>query len=237
MNLYRRLSLVALLLAHLVPLLGCLLWGWDAGHLVLLFWFENVVIGGYNVIKMLSLPGGGNPIKHGGKLFLVPFFMLHYGGFCAVHGMFVILLSSGGLGSSSGNVAKTLGMNDVWGWGPLVFVGLFIQVVRHAWDMLGPEGVWGVWALVTSHGISLMLHYFLGGENQRATLSGLMMAPYARIVVLHIAIIAAAVPVMMMGSPVALLTLLVIGKVLLDAHLHLKSHRDTPGQTDHSPVP
>src|SRR5690606_24260236 len=82
----RTLALAALVAANLLPLVGVLLWGWDVGALVVLYWSENLIIGAYTLIKMLvASPLGG--------LFSGLFFLIHYGGFCAVHGAFVLILA------------------------------------------------------------------------------------------------------------------------------------------------
>lgn len=52
-----------------------------------------------------------------------------------------------------------------------------------------------------------------------------MAAPYGRIVVLHIAILFGALVITALGSPVFLLILLIIGKIVLDVKLHQRSHR------------
>ncbi len=81
-------SVVSLVAVNLLPVVGVLFWGWDAGAIVLLYWSENLVVGIYNVLKMACVkvePAAANV----GKLFMIPFFMVHYGGFTAVHGLFV----------------------------------------------------------------------------------------------------------------------------------------------------
>ena len=52
-----------------------------------------------------------------------------------------------------------------------------------------------------------------------------MMAPYGRIVVLHIAILFGAFAIMALGSPLFLLVLLIVGKIALDLKLHRRSHQ------------
>jgi hypothetical protein len=52
-----------------------------------------------------------------------------------------------------------------------------------------------------------------------------MHAPYGRIVVLHIAIILGAFAIAAVGSSVGLLILLIIGKIIIDAKLHIRSHK------------
>jgi hypothetical protein len=50
-----RLSAIALVLANLAPLAGVLVWQWSVSSIVILYWFENVVIGVINVLRMTML--------------------------------------------------------------------------------------------------------------------------------------------------------------------------------------
>ena len=77
----------SLLIANAMPVWGVLFVGWDAFYIVLLYWTENIVVGFYNVLKIV-FAGVSQPAAHLGKLFLIPFFIVHYGGFTAVHGFF-----------------------------------------------------------------------------------------------------------------------------------------------------
>ena len=52
-----------------------------------------------------------------------------------------------------------------------------------------------------------------------------MGAPYARVVVMHVAIIAGGFLTMVFGSPAALLFVLVVLKTIIDVELHLREHR------------
>ncbi len=46
-------SLLALVIANALPLVGVLFLGWTVFPLVLLYWLENLVVGGFNVAKLL----------------------------------------------------------------------------------------------------------------------------------------------------------------------------------------
>ncbi len=81
-------SAAALVLANLVPLAGVLWWGWDLFAVLTLYWAENVVVGAWNVVKMLLARSKGLA----GKLFLTAFFAVHYGLFTLGHGLFLFLL-------------------------------------------------------------------------------------------------------------------------------------------------
>src|SRR6266576_5889762 len=84
-------SLLVLLLANAFPIVGVLFLGWTVFPLVLLYWLENVVVGAFNIAKLL-LAQPRNPVSWAGKMFLVPFFVAHFGMFTYVHGVLVFAL-------------------------------------------------------------------------------------------------------------------------------------------------
>lgn len=45
-------SVVVLILANLIPLVGVLFWDWSVFEVVVLYWLENVIIGGIYILKM-----------------------------------------------------------------------------------------------------------------------------------------------------------------------------------------
>jgi len=210
------LSLFALTLANLVPLGGVFLFGWDAATLILLYWIENVVVGIYNILK-IALVKTASPAGHLGKLLSIPFFCLHFGGFCAVHGLFLLVFFK--IGDSGDLFPK-----DPWP-AHLVFLQMLISVIKTLWHNL-PNGMgWPVIMLFISHGISFVQNYLGKKEYTSFTVGKLMNQPYKRIVLMHITIIAGGVPIMLMDSPIPLLCILVVLKVGMDISLHVKEHR------------
>jgi hypothetical protein len=190
-----------LVAANLVPLAGVLFWGWDAFALVTLFWMENVVIGVFFLLRMLTLDPL-DPALWLGKLFLVPFFCAHYGMFTAIHGGFVFHLLGGK-------------RYDMEGFIPLE------AAVRAAADF----GLWlPLGVLVASHLFSFLWNYLYRGEFRRAQLARLMAQPYGRVVVLHVAIIFGGFAAAMLGSPVWALVVLMALKIGLDWRAHVKEH-------------
>jgi Family of unknown function (DUF6498) len=137
--------------------------------------------------------------NHGSKLFFVPFFIVHYGLFCVVHGVFIFAI----FGRESG------------GFGPFGGFDNFLQVFsqEHLW--------WGVAALAASHLWSFFVNYLGRGEYRRTAVPILMFQPYARIVILHVAILIGGFIAFMLGSNVIVLLILIVGKTLLDLTLHL----------------
>jgi hypothetical protein len=98
---WRQPSVIALLLANSVPLFGVLFLHWEVFPLLLLFWFENVILGALNVLKMF-FASPENPIGWAAKVLIIPFFCVHYGMFTFVHGVFVVGLFGGGFKRGAG---------------------------------------------------------------------------------------------------------------------------------------
>ena len=92
------------------------------------------------------------------------------------------------------------------------------------------NGWWAFSALFISHGVSFLLNFLLGGERDRLTVSQLMAAPYGRIVILHVTIIAGAFATMALGQPIFLLIILVALKIGVDVSMHLREHRKIAGE-------
>jgi hypothetical protein len=232
--------LVALVAANMVPLWGVLFFNWDAFYIVLLYWAENLVIGSYNILKML-LAQPLNPdepkkltdergkehslwatgvLYHVSKLLYMPFFAFHYGAFAAAHGFFVLMMFGKG-DAGFGQIIQDDQVSPCL----LVFIQLLFLVVKHAYSTILINMKYALAALFVSHGISFVYNYLYHGEYKAARLDTLMGQPYARVVVLHIAIIAGAFVSGAMGSPVGVLVMLVVIKIIIDIKLHLRQHR------------
>ncbi|MGC3961254.1 MAG: DUF6498-containing protein [Verrucomicrobiota bacterium] len=201
---WRSPSVLMLIAVNLIPLAGVLLFGWQVFPIMFLFWLENVVVGIFNVAKMLFACGPSSNV--GVKIFLIPFFTVHYGIFTLVHGVFVCVMfgadwRSGGLGG-----------------GPFPSFERVQDLVMQ--QHLG----WAVLGLVVSHGFSFLTNYVLNGDYRTVVAPVLMMQPYGRVVVLHLAILGGGFLVLLMGMPAIGLTLLIVLKICLDVLAHAKLH-------------
>jgi hypothetical protein len=176
---------------------------------VVLYWSENLIIGFYNLLKMLVV-GGLRAI------FPALFFLLHYGGFCAVHGLFIVSLLL--------EQPASMGEDPPW---PLflVFLQLLLDVVEQVLAQAPPEWLVAFVGLLISHGYSFVSNFLLGGEREQASTRDLMSAPYKRIVILHVAIIAGGFAVAALGQPLVLLIVLIALKLVLDIALHRQERR------------
>jgi hypothetical protein len=186
-------SSIALILANLVPLAGVFLLDWKVFDILMLYWAENVVIGVVNVLRMAVC-------RSGAKVFLIPFFVVHYGMFCYGHLLAVTSIFS-----------ETSGGGAAWQY-------FFGMPIADAWK----SPLWmAIAAIVASHLFSLFGNFVASGEYRRTTVRALMKRPYGRIIVLHVAVIIGAALIQWLGSPVMMLVVLIAAKIALDLRLHL----------------
>lgn len=220
-ELLTNIPVVALVAANLLPIYGVLFLGWEAFNIVLLYWAENIVIGFYNILKMATAKAE-HPIAYAARIFPIAFFTIHFGGFCAVHGIFVFILFQKG---QAGSIFPVAG--QTW---PcfLVFVQLLIGVITHCWTTITPHMRYVLVALFASHGVSFVQNYLIKGEYKSAKGDKLMNAPYGRVVVMHVAIIFGGFVSMTIGSPAGVLVVLVVIKTIVDIKFHLRQHRKIP---------
>jgi Family of unknown function (DUF6498) len=192
------LSALVLIGANAVPLIGVVALHWTVYSILLLYWSENVVIGVSNILRM-AFAQPRNVAVDAGKLFLIPFFTVHYGLFTLVHGIFVVTLFGPG-GRSLGPAA-------------------LVSAVRAA-------GIgYGLLAIALSHAFSFVHNYLASGEYRRASLSMLMAQPYARVMVLHVTILVGGFLAQAAGAPTVALVVLIGLKMALDLRAHVAERR------------
>jgi len=85
--LFRILPLLGILLVNAIPLVGVLWFGWSVFEVLFLYWFENAAIGVAHAVRM-EISTRTNKVAEGRST--TTFFMLHYGLFTFVHGIFVV---------------------------------------------------------------------------------------------------------------------------------------------------
>ncbi len=219
-------AVAALVAINLFPLVGVAFLGWSTYDLMLLYWFENGVIGVYAALKMLLTRGpDGEAGGLGGllgKLFLTGFFALHYGAFWSVHGFFVVTLF--GPGGVLAGPADPFLSGAVMA-GPTGFFAGGLSIAAHTLSgglLLTAAG------LFVSHGISFVGNVLQRGEDLRTAPNALMARPYARVVVLHVTLVLGAFLIMALGETMAALALFVLLKTGVDLGAHLRAHRSRP---------
>lgn len=214
--------------AAVTPLLGVFLWGWSAREVVLIYWLETLVIGFWQVVKML-LAGVSRVREFGGfalagMVFMTVFFLVHYGGFCAGHGFFLLTLTGQ---DSGGGVA--LAMERLrFALGPFLFLQFLAMVVQQAWAVMPVASLWSVAALFARRGLGVWRDFVATGDWRRADLPGLMFEPYRRIIIFHVALVLGAALVMAVENDWPILAILVLGKLCGDLRSIWQS-RPSPG--------
>ena len=152
---------------------GVLVLDWSVFIVMALFWFENVVIGGFNVLRMLVSGMRLGPVGLVGACALSAFFTLHYGLFTAVHGVFVVML----FGTSE------LGREAMNG-------GLLGPLQRMLGRLVTDRDGWLAMLAIVAVQAAAFVRWSIATRELPTPLKDLMGAPYGRIVVLHVTLIA-----------------------------------------------
>jgi hypothetical protein len=175
--------------------LGAVALGWWSTYEVVLLFWAENVVIG--AIHVLRFATLAVLAGKLAALGVAVFFSLHYGMFTFVHGVFVETLFAPGDGAPD---ALAL--------------------------LLSPQGLlFGLGALTVSHLLSYATHFVGGGEYRRVEPSELMVQPYGRVIVLHLAIILGGALTMTLNEPAIGLVVLVLLKIGLDLRAHLAAHR------------
>lgn len=187
-------SALILIIANLIPVAGSVFLGWKLSDVMVLYWAESAVIGFFNICKIII-------IGRWAALFAAPFFAGHFGGFMAVHFMFIYTIfieqfQAGG--ESSGDLAEVA----------LLFTSL--------WPALA--------ALFISHAFSFYANFLGRREYQLKTVKDQMSEPYGRIMFMHLVLIIGGGVTMVLGSPAPVLLAMIALKVFFDVKAHLKQH-------------
>jgi hypothetical protein len=83
------------LFTNLFVLAGVLAWGWPPGNVLVLFWVENVILGLVTAVRIATAEGGERPgAPSGSRVAKVAFFVVHYGLFAVVHGVFAGIIAA-----------------------------------------------------------------------------------------------------------------------------------------------
>jgi hypothetical protein len=202
-----RAAIALLVAANLVPLAGVVFWGWQVGQVVFLYWMENLIIGGFSVLRILAFDPGARKEDQEvstlpGRLALAGFFCVHYGGFCFVHGLF--LASFFGRDASGAQIT---------------LLAMVLGMLRE------PVVVAALLALLVSHGWSFFRNYLGRGEYERIDGQELMLRPYNRIMVTHIYIVFGGFLLSAIRSQLLPMLLFVAVKVGCDIYFHHHEHR------------
>ncbi len=215
-----RTGLVALVIANLFVALQTLRHEWGYYETLLIYWSEVVILGVYNVVRLMVVGVfGARPLGSwaaqwvdlGSRLnrFIftaigVGFFVIKFGAFALSVGLFVLLLPA---------MLRLDGGGDV--------------SIHRALVAAGPGLLTATVALCLSHGVSLVQNFLLGREYDRVSIVSLIFSPYVRMslvgAVLLLGIgIARLVPTL--GRETAFAVVMMLLKLLADSVSHTLEH-------------
>ena len=170
-----------------IPVFAVMVFGWQALPLLLFYWIDNVIVGVLNAFKIVAAGVAGVKAHPLMIAFMTVLFVVHYGVFCLLPA--VALFATFMIGDLIQGGAKL-------GIGPADFLaraGLTFDV--------GSELLWGSVLL-----LAVRLGEFFGvwvrrRQWQQVEPGKQMFEPYGRLVVLHLTLVVAAVPVIAIGEP------------------------------------
>lgn len=199
-------SAILLILVNLLPIYGVIFLNWNPFDVILLYWTENIVIGMFNFFRMLFAQGKFPSL---------------------------VVSSNLGVGTPGGFLMNLgLGIFFLFHYGMFTLVhGIFVGVLvfpKTTFFLNGDSSGIGIFmlALTISHGFSFLYNYIWKKEYLERNVQQQMMAPYGRIVVIHMTIILGAFVSMFLPSYTIIV--FVIIKIIVDLGAHMKAHTNVP---------
>ncbi len=198
-------ALWLLVAANLLPLYGAVCGGWSVLSILLVYWAENVIVGGLTVLEMFTVivnrPACTRWVLIDPRMV---FFCCHFGLFTLAHGALIYAM---------------------FGDGPFAH-----GAVRHEyWPYLyapflpGHALFYAAVSILLAHLNGYRANFIGRGEFRSTTIDALMFRPYARVVVLHVVLLLGGFLALRTGSNIAALALLVVIKTSIELALYTRS--------------
>jgi len=198
---WREPSVIILFWVNMIPMIGVLFFGWGVAIVLALYWLETVMIGVLNIPKMLMCSGG------------------ILSGWVGIAGtLFNVAFFTVHFGGFS--AGHWMALNQIMG-----VKNIFLYFTQ------SPLFWIAVASLIISHLFSFGYNFIRREEYAQRTSNQQMFMPYKRVVVMHLIVLFGGFLLMATNSPGLLLVVLVIIKLIIDAWLHLRSHK--PVVTSH----
>ena len=195
---------LALIAANLLPLYGVQFWHWSVLALVVLYWLEVLIFGVLAIPRTLLVdPSNVELWLH--KAVEIPFFCALFGALALAIGTIIYVL----LGQTEG----VLGFDE--GILPVKHTLLILRK-HHLWPALG--------ALIAAHVVGFLIEDVARGGFRSAKLRDGMIRAFNRFYILFLALLWA-YGFLSLGSPLWALFLLVVLKLSLELHEHLRHWR------------
>jgi hypothetical protein len=192
-------AVFAIIFANSIPLIGGVFFGWSLFEVVFIYWAESAVIGFYSIFKLIITTKFA-------AFFNVPFFIVHYSGFMLAHLVFIFAILQPDIVSN----------------------GSFFPSFPTILNLVSGVGI-ALIGLLLSHGFSFLYNFIYKQEYKKIKGNEQMFLPYARIVIMHLAIVFGGGISLIFGEPQTLLVLLIVLKTFVDILAHSKIHRKIQG--------
>jgi len=195
--------------ANIVPLIGVLLFGWSIFMILFMYWLENVVVGIYNVLKIAKLKLRINPESESVK---------------------ILKKKNEKSVKNLGSCAKAVMIIFfIFHFGLFTFVhGVFVVAVFYPEGLhfadFASDGFWMFIVLMISHGFSYVQNFLGKKEYEKMNMGQVFVAPYSRVIVMHLVVIFGAICALQFGAPLGSLVVLIVLKTSADFAAHKKEH-------------
>lgn len=186
------------LAVDLFPIVGVLVFGWNAVPLVLLYWMENIIAGVMTLPRILISGASYSALGLIAGLVMSVFFVFHYGLFCAVHGTFLMVFVGFGEGTIAQQPPIMMDIPAMFAYG--MQSGLHVEYF--------------VYAIIAFQVLVFVWEFLIKGEWKNSNPMAEMFAPYGRIVILHFAIFAGAGALFLLGQPMVGVLALILLRAL-----------------------
>lgn len=202
------LSCTALIAANLVTAAGVLFWNWDMFGIMAVFWLENIVIGAAYILRLLTLLCLRRDFK---IIAMILLFVSHFGLFAAGHGLFLMILFG---------PAEVSPFAQGGNHGSFIISSQIIQTIFSGYSL-----PLVLVALAGSHLVSFFVNFIATEKYKTADAAALMREPYGRVMLMHAALLLGFFVIMLFGgSRSPAIILLVVLKIAVDLHTHIKAH-------------
>ena len=168
------LSDILLIAINLIPVWGVWFRGWDPKQMFIVYCCETIIIGIINVLKLAIVattkkPGAENPGAGGkagmGGIFLILFFVVHYGFFVTVQ------------------------LNIFLGVSGVATTGNSLLIIAHIPALLQPEAKLMLMIFLVGYTMQVVFEFLIKGEYKTTNLMRQMFEPYIRIFVQQFVVI------------------------------------------------
>jgi len=214
-----RITSAALVLANIVVAFVAVTQQWGYYSVILVYWWEAVIIGFYNLGRMFVVCMVGDPLGKrvgiegaGARLVLAivlgGFFIAKFGGFAIGLGLMVM--------GAPAMLAEGENPDD-------------LAVIADGLTAVGGSVMTAAAMLFISHGISFFVNFLGRREFKRSNVLLLLFRPYARMVLMVVVLLlglAAAAYFPALGRTTAFAVAIVLFKLLVDLASHKFEHRN-----------